>query len=261
MNELQLYWRYIRLHFLTELQYGGWPLNIVMMIIRVAADPLDAVLLVDRFGGIGGMTGSQILFVYAMAVSAFGLAELFGRGFDVFPHLVRGGDFDRFLLRPRSLYIQTATVRFHLNRLPRAIGMTAIAVVLILGQGVFFGPVEIALFLLALIGGALTYTGQFLISSVIAIFTIQSFDWIDIFTNGSYQVAKVPLSLLPDWLRRTFTYVMPMFLFCYFPSASICRWDEPYALGFLALPAGVAVLGFSSLLWKFGVRHYKSTGS
>jgi len=261
MSDFALYWRYIRLHFMTELQYKGWPLNILTTLIYVITDPLDAVLLLDRFGGVGGMTGSQILLVYAMAVSAFGFAELFSRGFDVFPPLVRSGDFDRFLLRPRSLYVQTATIRFHLNRLPRAMGMAAFAVFLILGQGVFFGPVEIALFLLALIGGALTYTGLFLISSAVAFFTLQALDWIYIFTNGSYQVAKVPVHLLPDWLRRTFTYVLPMFLFCYFPAASICRWDEPYAMGFLALPVGAAFLGVAMLLWGFGVRHYKSSGS
>lgn len=41
----------------------------------------------------------------------------------------------------------------------------------------------------------------------------------------------------------------------------MCGWGEPYFTGFLALPAGAAFLGLSSLVWKIGVKHYTSTGS
>ena len=34
--------------------------------------------------------------------------------------------------------------------------------------------------------------------------------------------------------------------------------SEPLIIGFLALPAGIAFLGFSMIIWKIGVRHYKS---
>lgn len=261
MCGFMLYWRYIRLHFLSELQYKGWPIKLLMVLIVVITDPLDAVLMLDRFGSIGDWTATRVLLIYGMAVCSFGLAELFGRGFDYFPLLVRTGEFDRILLRPRSTFLQAMTLRFHLHRLARVLGAGALAVLCLRAQQVMLGPGEVALFTLALAGGAATYIGVFLISSAVSIFTIQPIDWIYVFTNGSYQAAKLPPQFLPDWLRRTFTYVMPMFLFCYYPVAAICNWGVPRFMGYLALPAGGAFLGASMLLWQLAVRHYKSTGS
>jgi len=261
VNGFALYWRYMRINFLAQLQYKGWIFDFILALFFVATDPLDAALLLGRFGGVGGMSASQILLVYAMAVCAFGLAEIFGRGFDYFPFLVRGGEFDRIMLRPRSTAMQAAALRFHLSRFSRVLGMGAFAVFMLRAQDIAIGAREILLFIGALAGGTLVYTGIFIIAATVSFFTIQPLDVIYIFTNGSYQVAKVPPRLLPDWLRRAFTYIAPMFAFCYYPAASICGWGEADWPGYMALPAGAAFLVVSLAIWQFGVRHYKGTGS
>lgn len=261
MNEVRLYFRYIRLHLLSGLQYRGWILDVLVSLFVVVTDPLDAVFMLDRFGGIGGLTPSQILLVYAIAVCAFGLAEVFGRGFDCFPPLVKNGEFDRILLRPRSTVVQTMTVRFHLSRLPRVLGMGAVVIWCLRGQSVSFGLRESWLLLSALGGGMCVYIGVFVFAATLSFVTIEAFSFTYIFTNMSYQVAKVPPRLLPNWLRRMFMYVLPMFIFCYYPAAAICGWDEPAILGHLALPVGGAFLAISLVVWNVGVRHYKSTGS
>ena len=66
---------------------------------------------------------------------------------------------------------------------------------------------------------------------------------------------------LPAWMRRLFTFFMPMFIFTYYPAAAVCGWDEPYAAGWLALPVCALFFAVTAALWKIGVRHYKSTGS
>jgi len=250
------------MHFLSQLQYRGWYLEILMAVIFVITDPIDAMLLLDRFGTVGGMRASQILLVYATAVCSFGLAELFGRGFDSFPWLVRTGEFDRILLRPRSTIVQTMTLRFHLHRLARVIGMGSLMILCIRMENVSLGIGDIAMLILALVSGMLVYIGIFIITSAIAFFTIEALDYVFIFTNGSYQTAKVPPKLLPDWLRRTFTYVVPMFAFCYYPIASIFGWGEArFTAYYLAFPIGVAFVEVALALWYYGVRHYRSAGS
>ena len=136
MNGVRLYFRYIRLHFLSQLQYTLWPMALLTTALFVATDPLDALLMFDRFGAIGEWTASRILLMYGMALFAFGLAELFARGLDFFPQLVRGGEFDRMLLRPRSLLLQSMATRFHLNRLARVVGGLALLIVSLRTQGV-----------------------------------------------------------------------------------------------------------------------------
>jgi len=62
----------------------------------------------------------RIILIYALAVTSFGIAETFCRGFDYFPwKMIQTGDFDRLLLRPKSLFTQVAGSFFHIHRLSR----------------------------------------------------------------------------------------------------------------------------------------------
>lgn len=261
MSALRLYFRYIRIHFLGALQYKGWPMQFVQVIFMVITDPLAALLLLSRFGALGEWTGARILMGYALALHCFGLAELFARGLDIFPGAVRKGDFDRLLLRPRALLLQAATLRFHLHRLARVVGGLILMIACMVVEGVRLSLLDCLIVLQAILGGTLIYTSVFLIVATVSFFTISTLDWMYVFTNGSYQVAKVPFRYLPAWLQRMFTLIMPMFLFSYFPLASICGWGEPYWMGFLALPSAIVFFLVALVFWRIGVRHYASTGS
>ena len=256
-----LYTRYIRILALAQLQYRGWILGLLPSLVYVITDPLDAILLFDRFGALGDWTASRIFLVYGLALMSFGLAELFARGIDYFPNLVRQGEFDRLLLRPRPLLMQAAAMRFHLNRLNRVIAGGLRALVCLRAQGAVPSAANIAMLVLAVLGGMLAYAGTLLIAAAVSFFTVGDSELINLFTNGSYQVAKAPPQMLPAWLRRAFTFLMPMFLFTHYPAAAVCGWGGSRLMGWLALPVCAVFFGAAVIFWRFGVRHYRSTGS
>lgn len=261
MGGLRLYGKYIRINFLSGLQYKGWPFMALSVLFTVVTEPITVFLLFSRFGSVGSWTVERVMLVYGLAVASFGLAEVFSRGFDYFPWQIRTGEFDRILLRPRNTFLQIIAARFHVHRISRAAGGLTMVVWALVRMGVAFTPETALMLLLSLAGGYLTYTGVFVLTSAVSFWTLEALDWIYIFTNISYQVVKSPPEYLPKWLFNMFIYVMPMMLFCYFPASAICGWGVPQALGWLALPAGAAFLGLACLLWKVGVRHYASTGS
>ena len=262
MKALRLYFKYIRMNLISGLQYKGWPLMVLQTLIVVATDPIGLILLFSRFGSIGSWTVDRILLIYALAVTSFGLAETFCRGFDSFPwRMIKSGDFDRVLLRPCPLPIQIAGAYFHIHRISRVAGGLCAVLWCLFRQGAAFNFTNMLIMVLALIGGFLSYAGVFVMTSGIAFFTIQGLDWIYIFTNASYQVTRCPIDYMPKVLRYMFTFFMPMLVISYYPAAVICGWGEEFYKGLLALPAGMLFLGFSMLVWRFGVRHYQSTGS
>ena len=55
----------------------------------------------QRFDSVKGYTYSEVLLCFAIVLLQFSLAEMFGRGFDLFDGIVRRGEFDRILVRPR----------------------------------------------------------------------------------------------------------------------------------------------------------------
>lgn len=259
---MRIYWKLIGMNFRAGLQYRGWWLMIPHTLFIVVTDPLGLILMFSRFGSIGEWTVERILLIYAMAVTSFGLAETFCRGFDYFPFkMVQGGAFDRVLLRPCSLTVQVAGSYFHLHRLSRVVSGISAMLWCLWKQGIDASVPRVSLLVTALLGGFLMYVGVFIGTSGIAFFTIQGVDWIYIFTNASYQVTRCPSEYLPRALKSVFTFFLPVLVISYYPASVVCGWGEPVWKGLLALPAGALFLGFSFLLWNFGVRHYKSTGS
>jgi len=237
-----------------------------MMLIQVVfvtfSDVVSTFLMFARFGGIGEWSMERILLIYFTAVTSFGLAECLCRGFDSFPFgMVRRGGFDRLLLRPRSLTLQTAASVFHLHRLPRPICGISVMILLLCRLHVPMNFSRILMLAAALAGGLLMYMGIFILTSGLSFFTIQGIDWIYIFTNAGYQVTRCPVEYMPKALYRIFTFIIPVLVISYYPMSAICGWGEPVWKGWLPLPAGAGFLLLSWFVWRFGVRHYKSTGS
>jgi len=235
---------------------------VLQVFIVVITDPIGLIFMFSRFGSIGPWTIERILLIYSMAVTSFGLAESFCRGFDYFPwKMIRTGDFDRVLLRPQPLTVQIAGSYFHIHRFARVFSGIGVISWCLFRMKIALTAIDILVLILALIGGFITYTGVFLFTSGIAFFTIQGLDWIYIFTNASYQITRCPMEYMPRTLKYLFTFFMPMLVISYYPASAICGWGDSYYKGLLALPAGIAFFLFSILVWRIGVRHYKSTGS
>lgn len=262
MSEVKIYGRFIKMNFLSALEYKGWWLMVIQTAVVAATDPIGTLFLFSRFGGIGVWTMERILLIYAMAVTSYGFAESFLRGFDYFPwHMLRSGNFDRLMLRPRYLFTQVAGSFFHIHRLSRPVTGVAVICWTLARQNIAPTPRSVALLVSALLGGSLVYAGVFVLSSGVAFYTIKALDWIYLLTNASYQVTRIPVEHMPKLLWGVFTFLMPMLVISYYPASVICGWGEPLWKGLLALPAGAAFMGASLLVWRVGVRHYKSTGS
>lgn len=262
LGNFTLYWRYVQMHLKSGLQYKGWTLMVLQTFVAVITDPISTILMFHRFGSIGEWSIERILLLYAMAIASFGLAESFCRGFDYFPwHMVRTGNFDRLLLRPRSLFLQTAVSFFHIHRLARVVSGLAAMGWCLWRMRVVMTPFRLLLLVMALMGGFLLYAGVFVLTSGIAFFTVKALDWIYIFTNAGYQVTRCPIEYMPQILRATFTFVIPILVISYYPASVICGWGEPLWKGLLALPAGLLFLLAGVVMWRVGIYHYKSTGN
>lgn len=262
LQNVKVYFRMLQINILSGMEYKGWWLSIVQTLVTVLGDLVSTFLLFSRFGSIGEWTLERILLIYSLAVTGFGLAETFCRGFDYFPwHMIRSGGFDRVLLRPRPLAVQVAGSYFHLHRLSRVVTGLFMIFWALARLEVAFSPWRMLMLAGALLGSFVMYCGVFILTSGIAFFSIKSLDWIYILTNASYQLTRCPVPYLPRILHRLFTFVLPMLVISYYPASAVCGWGEPVWLGWLALPVGLAFLGVSLGVWRFGVRHYKSTGS
>jgi len=266
VEPLRLYFRYAGLSLRSQLEYPAsfWMLA-VSHFITCGIEFVGVVALFDRFGGLRGWTLPQACLFYGIVHVAFALAEAVGRGFDVFPNLLRSGDFDRLLLRPRSTALQVAAQECQLMRVGRfAQGLG----VLLWGAsrvGVEWSLPNAALILLAVLGGACLFYGLFVLQATLAFWTIESLEVMNTMTYGGTETGQYPLTVYRPWFRRFFTFVVPLACMNYLPVNAVLGRLDPFGMPVLvqwAAPlAGVVFLVAALQCWKLGVRHYRSTGS
>lgn len=214
----------------------------------------------QRFSRVEGFSYSEVLLCYAIILMEFSLAEMFGRGFDLFPSIVRSGEFDRIMVRPQSEIIQVLGSKFELTRIGRILQAVVMFAYGITNCDVVWTIPKILTVLFMLIGGVAVFSGLFLIYAALCFFTLDGLEFMNVFTDGAREFGKYPLGIYGKKILLLTTFFIPYALIQYYPLLYILdKRTSPFYI-FLPLLACWFLIP-AMLLWKFGVRHYASSGS
>ncbi len=267
MSGLRLLLRLIGASLRAQAQY---PASAIMLTVGQfvgnGIEILAAWALFDRFGSVQGWRFGEVAVFYGCVHMTFAVADLLCRGFDVLgTEFLRTGDFDRVLLRPRSATLQLMAHDFRISRLGRfAQGF----VVLLIGAhaiGLEWNATAVAMVLWAGAGGVALFFAIVVLQGTMSFWTIESLEVVNVLTYGGVQAVQFPLSLYNGWLRGALTYVVPLACVAYFPILLVLGRPDPLGtpawFGVVSPAAGFVFLGIAFVAWRFGVRHYTSTGS
>jgi len=264
INSIQLYFRYIGVSIRAQMQYKS---SFIMMAIGGflvnCGEFFGVWALFDRFKNIQGWTLPEAALLYGMVHIAFALSEAGARGFDIFGRMVKSGDFDRLLLRPRSTVLQLLGQELQLMRIGRfAQGLVVLIWAISALDGIVWTPFKVYMLIGSIISGACLFSGLFILQATLAFWTIESLEVANTVTYGGVEAAQFPISVYRTWLREFFTLAVPLAFINYFPSLAILgRSQWPDALNCMIPWVGIVFLLLTLQVWKLGVRHYCSTGS
>ena len=266
LNDLRLYFRYLGVSIRGQMQYRG---SFVMMsighMVTISFEFLGIWVLFHRFGNLEGWSLAEVALCYGIVNSAFSLCDATTRGFDMFGQMVKSGDFDRLLLRPRSTALQLAGQELTLRRIGRLAPGLAVLVWSSNALDIVWSPEKIVLVVAAVVGGACLFSGILVLQATLAFWTTETLEIVNTITYGGVETAQFPLSIYRPWFRRFFTFVVPLATFSYFPAVAILDRGAgsgvPAVLQWCGPAAGLLFLACSLQVWKLGVRHYTSTGS
>jgi ABC-2 type transport system permease protein len=267
VNAIRLYRRYVGVSLRSQMQYpGSFALTSIGAFVATGVDFIAVWALFSRFRHIEGWQFGEIALFYGVISVAFAIADGLTRGFDLFGEMfVKTGDFDRLLVRPRSTVLQLLGYELRATRIGR------------LAQGllVWFVATQLtpiawtwstwATLLFAVAGGAALFSGILVLQATLAFWTVESLEIANTLTYGGVEAAEYPLDIYARWFRNFLTFVVPLGCVSYFPVAAVLghadRTGLPPELLRLTPALGFVFLGVSLLVWRLGVRHYKSTGS
>jgi len=225
---------------------------------------LGLVALFERFGHIEGWTLPQVGLFYGIVSVSFAIAEAIPRGFDVFPNLIKSGDFDRILIRPRSPALQILGQEFQLMRVGRLLQGMLVLIWAAANLDVSWTASAVSLVICAIVGGACLFSGLFVFGATVCFWTVESIEIINCVTYGGVETAQFPLSIYRPWFRSFFTFVIPLATINYFPIQALLSMNPTVGSAVIAWTsplAGIAFLVICLQFWRIGVRHYTSTGS
>jgi len=236
MDALRLYGRYVGISVRAQLTYRAtFAMKAIGHLLVTGIEFLAIWALFARFGTLGGWTLREVGLLYAIVDIAFAINEATNRGFDKFDSILKKGDFDRMLLRPRSTILQLLGFELQLMRVGRL--SQGIAVLVWASGSIAWSP-----------GGG-------------AFWTIESLEVWNAFTYGGNYAAGYPMDIYRRWFRRFFTAVVPLACTAYLPARAILGRDPIDAWHLAAPCAGIGFLVIALGVWRLGVRHHASTGT
>lgn len=185
MDSIKLYFKYLKLNIESQLQYKA---SFIMMsfghFLITFIEFLGLWVLFERFGSIKGFTFEEAGLFYGIVHIAFSIAEGWTRGFDIFPNLVRTGDFDRVLLRPRTTILQVLGHNIQMMRIGR-FGQGLIVLIWSISKlNIKWTLGKILLLLGSIIGGNLLFSGLIVLQATLSFWSVQSLEIINSFTYG-----------------------------------------------------------------------------
>jgi len=245
-------------------RFSFW-VDMVSNLAFFGADMFALLVMFAVADSLGGFTRPQVLVMFGFAGVGFTLADLAVGNIDTLRNYVRTGLLDTVLIRPLGVLGQLLCLDFGVRRLGRmaySIGVLAVALALCNPQ---WTAAKVAMLILAPIAGAALFGSIFVATSTVAFWWIESGEVGNVVTYGGRDFTSYPTSIYTGWFRQIFGFALGLGFVAYYPALFVLDLPDPIGLpsatgwvGPVIAPLAVLV---AALVWRMGVRHYRSTGS
>ena len=266
MQTIRLYGKSMAMLIRSQLQYpASFLMQTLAQLVMEGGEMLAVILLVQRFDHLNQWTAGNLYFFFGLMAVSFYITECFGRGITgAFPAMVRTGQLDTQLLRPRGVLTQVLCSAVD----PRRITCIAVGIVsLVLGSrlsAIRCSFPKILLLLESIFCSFWLILGLFMIEAVLCIYSVKSVELANTLTYGGRSACQYPVDTYPRTLRILFTVVAPFALVMHIPASHILDkplFAWPAWTAFVTPLAGFVLFGVMYLLFTSAMQHYRSAGN
>ncbi|MFF7242901.1 ABC transporter permease [Embleya sp. NPDC008237] len=263
---LQAYVRLVQAQIRSQTQYR------TSFCVDVASSALSTlveaavVLVVFRVSPtVGGFGLREVLVMSALAVFAFDLADLIVGNVERLSLYVRKGMLDAVLVRPLRVLPQLLSTDFALRRIGRVAQSWVLLVVVLVYADLHWTPARVLMLVLTPVAGCALFAAVFVLGACVAFWFVESGEIANAFTYGGREFARYPATIYPGLLRRVFGYGVGLALVGYHPALFLTGHADPLGgpdwLAWLSPAVAACAWLIALLIWRTGIRHYRSTGS
>ena len=264
-DSLALYVRLVGARIRGQLQYRtSFALELGGVFLLSFLDFAAIAIIFSNVPELGDWTVAEVALLYGISGLAFAFTDMAIGHLDLFPRLIRDGNFDLVLIRPRGTLFQVLATDFQLRRLGKVAQATAVLVYALAALDTDWTVGRVALLPITVLSASIIFGAVWVIVICIVFWSVEGGETANAFTYGGQFFAQYPINLYEAWLRRLLGFVIPMAFVAYFPALYILDKPDPIGapewLRFASPLVAVAVCVVAGLVWRFAVRHYRSAG-
>ena len=266
MKTCRLYLRSMKMLMKCQFEYPvSFFLQSLAQLIMEGGEMMAVILIIDRFDRVNQWEAGDLFFFFGIMSVTFYLTECFGRGITGnFPSLIRSGQMDTLLLRPRGVLTQVLCSAVDPRRITCiAVGTVSLVIGCRLAQ-VQWNALKVLAMAEAVLMGSLMILALFMIEAVFCIYSVKSVELVNALSYGGRSACEYPIDIYPRPLRVLFTAVAPFALVLHVPASYIL--DKPLNswpgwTAFVCPLAGMVFFALIYLVFQKAMRFYRSTGS
>jgi len=258
---MKLYRKFLALHLKNELEYkGSFIMGFISQSFVFFSSFFAIYALFEKFNVIKNYSVYQILLVYAVIQFGFSINVVFNRGFDHFDRLIKNGEFDRFLTRPRSLFLQVMGSEIDYSRTTRIIQSLIILFIAIYKIDVIWTLDKIITLIFMMISSIILFFNIYLIGAALCFVTVEGLEIINVLTYGGREMGQYPMDIYKKGFRVFFTYIIPFSIINYYPLMYILGNSSNKLFIFIPL-LNLLYIPVCVFIFNKGLKRYGSTGS
>ena len=259
-----VYARIVASRIRSQLAYPvSFALDVFSQLLGQSMELLAILVIFTQVTSLGGFSAGEVVLIYGLAATAFGLADLAVGQVEALPDYIRTGELDVLLLRPLGALAQLLSADVQLRRVGRvAVGLVTLAWAL---RDVEWTPLRVVVAVVAPLSGAVLLSAIWIAANCVSFWLVDGREVANSVTYGSDFATSYPITVYGPWLRRIMCFVVPGAFVAYFPALALTGRPDPLgfpdAVRYCSPLVAAAMVGVAALVWRTGVRRYQGTGS
>lgn len=261
LRPLRLTWLFFRIGALNDLQYrANFWLQLLQSAIQLGTGLAVLALVFSQTPVLHGWSQPALLAVMGVHILMGGVIGAFIQpSMERLRQDIREGTFDFVLTKPEDIQVISSIREIRIwQAVDIIVGLVVLGFAVDQLQGTL-GPLDALAFAVALVTGGLMIYSFWLVVTTVAFWIVRIDEVAELF-QGLYQSGRWPVTIYPEWLRASLTFLVPIAFAVTVPAQALTSQLTPETLA-LAAGFAVVVLIASRAFFRVGLRRYSGASS
>ena len=261
MKLLKLTWSYLRIGIANEMQYRvNFFLQLLQSLVALTTGLIGLWLVFSQTTNLAGWSQPELLAVMGVYILMGGVIQA-----GIQPNMqrlmeeIQEGTLDFALTKPVDGQIIVSIREFRFWQLTDVlVGFVVLVIAGIQLERQVNLWQALAFITALLLGGAMIYSFWLMLTST-AFWLTRVGEMVNLF-QGLYAAGRWPVTIYPDWLRLTLTFLVPVAFAVTLPAEALTNRLTPLTL-LGALGLTIVLLVLARIVWRLGVRSYSGASA